>query len=171
MPEEPRITRVAADAAKQKIKADCSHVTWIPRGQCAVRGRLAAGKRMGAKEEQGWQPCPLRVEPRPAQGERAQGSQPESQVPDFHDFRQRMEQSGTGRGPLAGSSQSKAESQVAKVVRMVQRQLPPGYPEAEVRRHVEEVRRSQGGFSRMTLNAIVATVLSHIGQGSPHGDS
>lgn len=133
---------------------------------------MATGRRMGAKEEQGWQPCPLRVEPRPAQGQHAQGShsgQPESKVPDFHDFRLRMEQSGTGGGPLTGSSHSKADSQVAKVVRMVQRQLPPGYPEAEVRRHVEEVRCSQGGFSRMTLNAIVAAVLSHIGQGS-HGD-
>ncbi|XP_077564002.1 uncharacterized protein LOC144179496 isoform X6 [Haemaphysalis longicornis] len=107
-----------------------------PGGRTVWGRRLATGRRMGAKEEQGWQPCPLRVEPRPAQGQHAQGShsgQPESKVPDFHDFRLRMEQSGTGGGPLTGSSHSKADSQVAKVVRMVQRQLPPGYPERPVK--------------------------------------
>ncbi|XP_077564000.1 uncharacterized protein LOC144179496 isoform X4 [Haemaphysalis longicornis] len=45
-----------------------------PGGRTVWGRRLATGRRMGAKEEQGWQPCPLRVEPRPAQGQHAQGS-------------------------------------------------------------------------------------------------
>lgn len=117
-------------------------------------------RRRRAEEEEEEEVQAVHVEARPAEDGRQHGLQqrPGPAGPDFHEFCLRLQQSA---GPSTGSSLSKAEAQVAKVVRMVRRQLP-NYPEAEIQRHVDEVRRSQGGFSRMTLNAIVAAVLSHV---------
>ncbi|XP_077551479.1 uncharacterized protein LOC144165232 isoform X2 [Haemaphysalis longicornis] len=95
-----------------------------------------------------------------------------SPVPDFYDLHLQLERSlsssdteslwsswGSGHSP--GRRANKAEAQIAKIVKMLIKK-EPNYTEAEMRRWVDEVRRLQGGFSRLTFNAIVAMVLDHM---------
>lgn len=59
------------------------------------------------------------------------------------------------------TSKSKSEAQIAKIVKLLKKKLPQ-FSEADVRGHVEHVRRLQGGFSCMTLRDIVTLVLTHM---------
>lgn len=59
------------------------------------------------------------------------------------------------------TSKSKMEEKILKIVRMVKKQKPD-YTDEEIRRRVDHLRRSQGGFSRMTFNAIVALLLGDL---------
>lgn len=115
----------------------------------------------------------LSIEPRPrpmatSAEHKAKRAAERPQVPEFYDLHWRMEQatpcsdvesmySSRGGSP----TKSKTEQQITKIVQMVKKQQP-NYSEQEVRKHVDHVRHSQGGFSRMTFNAIVALVLGHM---------
>ncbi|XP_054927318.1 uncharacterized protein [Dermacentor andersoni] len=75
---------------------------------------------------------------------------------DFFDLQRRLERvdpfadtTVTSFSSEACSQRSKSEAQIMKIVQMVKRRLP-------------EREELQGGFSHMTLNAIVALVLSHM---------
>ncbi|XP_054927321.1 uncharacterized protein slam isoform X4 [Dermacentor andersoni] len=91
------------------------------------------------------------------------------QVPEFYDLHWRMEQAAapcsdvesmwSSRG--GSPTKSKTEMQIAKIVHMVKKKQPD-YAEQEIRRHVDYLRKIQGGFSRMTFNSIVALVLGHM---------
>ncbi|XP_050035269.1 uncharacterized protein [Dermacentor andersoni] len=87
---------------------------------------------------------------------------------DFFDLQRRLERvdpfadtTVTSFSSEACSQRSKSEAQIMKIVQMVKRRLPER-EEQEIHRHVVDLRRLQGGFSHMTLNAIVALVLSHM---------
>ncbi|XP_077524889.1 uncharacterized protein LOC144136441 isoform X2 [Amblyomma americanum] len=122
----------------------------------------------------------LSIEPRPRpvgppadhKGKRTGGlyiALDRSQVPEFYDLHWHMERSAapcsdvesmySSRG--GSPTKSKTEQQIMKIVQMVKKQQP-NYTELEIRRHVDYVRHSQGGFSRMTFNHIVALVLGHM---------
>lgn len=90
------------------------------------------------------------------------------QTPDFYDLQRQLGGDGTchGTSPTWSSSEtglekSKCAAQIGKIVKMVKRKLPE-WEEQEIHKHVVYLRKAEGGFSYMTLNAIVARVLSHI---------
>ncbi|XP_077544744.1 uncharacterized protein LOC144157864 [Haemaphysalis longicornis] len=56
---------------------------------------------------------------------------------------------------------SKAEAQIERVVMSVKKRVPER-SESEIRRCVDELRLTRGGYSRMTLGEIVDEVLEHI---------
>ncbi|KAL1472535.1 hypothetical protein MTO96_022939 [Rhipicephalus appendiculatus] len=56
---------------------------------------------------------------------------------------------------------STAEKQMSKLVQMVKKNKPE-YTEQEIRLRLGDLRRSQGGFSRMTLKAIVALMQDRL---------
>ncbi|XP_075748685.1 uncharacterized protein LOC142814231 isoform X2 [Rhipicephalus microplus] len=113
----------------------------------------------------------LSIEPRPKQAPSVDHKvkRPERpQVPEFYDLYWRMEQAAASSdvesmwSSRGGSpTKSKTELQIAKIVMMLKKKKPD-YSEQELRRHVDCVRQSQGGFSRMTFNHIVALVLGHM---------
>lgn len=61
----------------------------------------------------------------------------------------------------AGGCTCTSAIHVARIVKMLKKQRP-GNSEAEIRQHVDRVRRLWGGFSFMRLSEIVAAVLEHI---------
>ncbi|XP_065290261.1 uncharacterized protein [Dermacentor albipictus] len=89
-------------------------------------------------------------------------------VANFFDLQRRLERPDpfadttvTSFSSEACSQGSKSKAQIVKIVQMVKKRLPER-EEQEIYRHVVDLRRLQGGFSHMTLNAIVALVLSHM---------
>ncbi|KAH6948728.1 hypothetical protein HPB50_026029 [Hyalomma asiaticum] len=58
-------------------------------------------------------------------------------------------------------AKSKAEQYMSRLVQMVKRKKPE-YAEQEIRLRLDNLRRSQGGFSHMTLNAIVSLMLDQL---------
>lgn len=113
---------------------------------------------------------PLAIEPRRATGgpEIRKQAVRHPQTPDFYDLQQQLGGDGTHRGtsptwssPETGLEKSKCAAQIEKIVKMVKRKLPD-WEEEEICSRVVKIRKEQGGFSYMTLNAIVALVLSHI---------
>lgn len=114
----------------------------------------------------------LSIEPRPKPEppvEQKVKRQERPQVPEFYDLHWRMEQAAapcsdvesmwSSRG--GSPTKSKTEMQITKIVHMVKKKQP-NYSEQEIRKHVDYMRKSQGGFSRMTFNSIVALVLGHM---------
>ncbi|KAH7982579.1 hypothetical protein HPB52_005768 [Rhipicephalus sanguineus] len=71
---------------------------------------------------------------------------------------QRLDVESKPSGQVASRVKSKAEQQMAKLVQMVKRNKPE-YTEQEIRMHLDDLRRSQGGFSSMILRDIVALML------------
>lgn len=59
---------------------------------------------------------------------------------------------------------SKSEAQITKIVNLLRKQLPH-CSEADIRAHVNRVRRLRGGFSCMTIRDIVTLVLGHYCKG------
>ncbi|XP_075748688.1 uncharacterized protein LOC142814232 isoform X1 [Rhipicephalus microplus] len=114
----------------------------------------------------------LSIEPRPKQApsvdHKVKRPAERPRVPEFYDLYWRMEQAAASSdvesmwSSRGGSpTKSKTELQIAKIVMMLKKKKPD-YSEQELRRHVDCVRQSQGGFSRMTFNHIVALVLGHM---------
>ncbi|KAH7967442.1 hypothetical protein HPB49_024863 [Dermacentor silvarum] len=60
-----------------------------------------------------------------------------------------------------GEFKSKAKRAISKIVQMVKRQQSD-YTDHEIRWRVDQLRRSGGGFSQMTLNAIAALLIGHL---------
>lgn len=112
---------------------------------------------------------PLSLEPKPQAQTACQVKRPARKPQDlgFHELQQRLEQGSLYSDDLESMQtngcqpSSKSEMQIAKIVRRVKRELPD-ISEQEIRRNVDDVRCSQGGFSHMPINGIVALVLSHI---------
>ncbi|KAK8764832.1 hypothetical protein V5799_032555 [Amblyomma americanum] len=112
---------------------------------------------------------PLTLEPKPQVQTVCQVKRPASNPQElgFHELEQRLEHGGLYSNGLESAEtggcqpSSKSEMQIMKIVQKVKRELPH-IPEQEIRQHVDDLRSSQGGFSRMTLNSIVALALSHI---------
>lgn len=65
------------------------------------------------------------------------------------------------RGPSGSTPKTKSEAQLLSIVKSIQKKMPH-CSEAEIRCHLNQVRRIQGGFSLMTLGHIRALVLSHM---------
>lgn len=73
-----------------------------------------------------------------------------------------LESMASSRGASVGSvPQSRSEAQIVKIVKLVKKRMP-AFTEAEIRRHVDEVRILHGGFSRMVIRNIVALVMKHM---------
>lgn len=112
---------------------------------------------------------PLDIEPRCDTTVREVKKQVEHHPPvaDFFDLQRQLERvapfsdTTLTSSSEAFSQRSKSKAQIVKIVQMVKKRLPE-YEEQEIHRHVVDLRRSQGGFSHMKLNAIVALVLSHM---------
>uniref|UniRef100_A0A224YLG7 Uncharacterized protein n=1 Tax=Rhipicephalus zambeziensis TaxID=60191 RepID=A0A224YLG7_9ACAR len=113
---------------------------------------------------------PLAIEPRLNTGvhEIRKQAVRHPQTPDFYDLQRQLSGDGTCHGTSAawsssetGPEKSKCAAQIGKIVKMVKRKLPE-WEEQEIHRRVVDLRKAEGGFSYMTLNAIVARVLSHI---------
>ncbi|KAL1481930.1 hypothetical protein MTO96_015245 [Rhipicephalus appendiculatus] len=113
---------------------------------------------------------PLAIEPRHDTGvhEIRKQAVRHPQTPDFYDLQRQLSVDGSCHGTSAtwsssetGSEKSKCAAQIGKIVKMVKRKLPE-WEEQEIYRRVVDLRKAEGGFSYMTLNAIVARVLSHI---------
>ncbi|KAH7977696.1 hypothetical protein HPB49_003191 [Dermacentor silvarum] len=60
-----------------------------------------------------------------------------------------------------GPTKTKVAQQISKIVRMVKK-TEPTYTDEELRRLFDHVRRSHGGFSRMTFKAIVELLLDNL---------
>ncbi|XP_075737913.1 uncharacterized protein LOC119175651 isoform X3 [Rhipicephalus microplus] len=115
----------------------------------------------------------LSIEPRPKQApsvdHEVKRPAERPQVPEFYDLYWRMEQAAASSDVESmcsshGGSPTKSkteELQIGKIILMLKKKKPD-YSEQELRRHVDCVRQSQGGFSRMTFNHIVALVLGHM---------
>lgn len=95
-------------------------------------------------------------------------------VPEFMELHWRLEQLGGNTSvdlksvkassrcvSTCSTPKSKSEAQIAKIVKLLKKQLPR-CTEEDVRGHLEHVRRLQGGFSCMTLKDIVTLVLTHV---------
>lgn len=178
--------RAALDKSSFRAKEDAPQGEVVPR---AVRGRMDVP---GAWASQAPRPIlspavhslgegdlhELAIEPSPAAGHRDSGLHvPGDQLQGWdRDPRSFMDQSGAGSdlhaaGPSREDSLNgnKVEAKIARVVVLLQDHLPT-CSETEIRRHVEEVRRLQQGFSRMPFHSIVALVLGHARSVSRHGD-
>lgn len=95
------------------------------------------------------------------------------QALDFAKLRWRLEQlrgntsadlesvRGSNRCGSSSMPRRKSEAQIMKIVKLLKRKLPQ-CSEADIRRHVDHMRRLRGGFSCMTLCEIVDLVLRHV---------
>ncbi|KAH7981106.1 hypothetical protein HPB49_021626 [Dermacentor silvarum] len=92
-------------------------------------------------------------------------------LPKFHEFPGRKEQlaatcsdiDSMQSSPEGFSTKSKAECQITKIVQMVKKEQPDNSDD-EIRRRLDQLRRSLGGFSKMTLSAIAALVIGRLKQ-------
>ncbi|KAH7980995.1 hypothetical protein HPB49_020690 [Dermacentor silvarum] len=90
-------------------------------------------------------------------------------MPKFHEFPGRKEQvaatcsdiESMQSSPEGSSTKSKAEYQISKIVQMVKKEQPD-YSDDEIRRRLDQLRRSLGGFSKMTLNTIAALMIGRL---------
>lgn len=91
-------------------------------------------------------------------------------VPEFPEVPERKRQAaapgsdiqcGSGRCP----TKTKTELLISKTVEMIKKKQP-NYTDQEIRRRVDQLRRTHGGFSGMTFNAIVALMLGQL-KGTP----
>ncbi|XP_077552404.1 uncharacterized protein LOC144166790 [Haemaphysalis longicornis] len=66
-------------------------------------------------------------------------------------------------GSVCSTARTKSEAQITKIVTLLKKQLPH-CSEADIRGHVDRVRRLRGGFSHMTIRDIAALVHSYVRQ-------
>lgn len=66
-------------------------------------------------------------------------------------------------GSVCSVARTKSEAQITKIVTLLKKQLPH-CSEADIRGHVDRVRRLRGGFSHMTIRDIAALVHSYVRQ-------
>ncbi|KAH7981222.1 hypothetical protein HPB49_022446 [Dermacentor silvarum] len=132
-----------------------------PRNAAEVTNNRPAMNQQRSTDTNGGRAQVIPQPPRPPRGQRFPPPRPKPQVAGSCSDVEFM------RSSLEGSStKSKAECQIAKIVQMVKKEHPD-YSDDEIRRRVDQLRRSLGGFSNMTLSAIAALVIGRL-KDEPH---
>lgn len=152
-----------------RVSAQASPRPLQPLPRPPRRHRSPPPLRPKTKEKPRLFPIIPRPRPVPQVGKKTKRSAKWPPVPRFHELPGDKKPMATpcsdveSRHPSRGESpgKSKVDIQVSKIVQMVQKKHP-SYTEPEIRKWVDHLRRSQGGFSRMTFNAIVELVLGHL---------
>ncbi|KAH7982445.1 hypothetical protein HPB52_005061 [Rhipicephalus sanguineus] len=153
---------------KAEVKSRAQPIGSVSRSMSPLhRGSLASR----AKAEEKQRALPISPKPRlvPPIDKNLTKSAERQPVPECHGRRGHHKQvSAAGRdvestkpGQEASPAKSKAEEQMSRLVQMVKMKKPE-YTVREIRVHMDQLRRSQGGFSRKTFNAIVDMVISHL---------
>ncbi|KAH7979116.1 hypothetical protein HPB49_008259 [Dermacentor silvarum] len=175
---KPSVDGVEQEQVQRRIKSDWSQVISSRRQSRAVR---AMGQTCDAEtQKQGCDPtrcAELESTLRKRDAEIAalnkrQKTFRQSQAREVQKLHAKTEKLPKRPPPAPPRSATEADKRTANVkpkptttdkpgVHMVKKQRP-NYTDQEIRREVDHLRRSQGGFSRKTLNDIVALMLGHL---------